>query len=47
MPSAAAENLPVARAAADHILCLPIFESLDSVDVSRITGLVRHLAKLA
>jgi dTDP-4-amino-4,6-dideoxygalactose transaminase len=44
MPSAAAENLPVARAAADHILCLPIFEDFTTVYLDRVICLMWELA---
>jgi len=43
MPSAAAENLPVARAAADRILCLPIYEQLGVADLARTVALLESL----
>ena len=44
LPSAVAENLPVARAAADRILCLPIYDGLEANELDRICDLVRELA---
>lgn len=40
LPSASAENLPVATQAANQILCLPIYPALSDVDVARIIGIV-------
>jgi len=40
LPSAVAENLPVARLAAEQILCLPIFEGLTSDEVDRVKSLL-------
>lgn len=40
-PSANPDNLPVARALADQVLCLPIYPDLDDLSVERILGLIR------
>jgi dTDP-4-amino-4,6-dideoxygalactose transaminase len=40
MPSAQRENLPVALAAAQRVLCLPIYPALQSSDIGRITQLI-------
>lgn len=45
LPSAAVENLPVAREAARRILCLPIYDGLDGAAVDRITDLMRGLSR--
>ena len=37
-------KLPVARAASDQVLCLPIYPALEDADVDRIAGLVRDAA---
>ncbi|MCP5354400.1 MAG: DegT/DnrJ/EryC1/StrS family aminotransferase [Rhodobacteraceae bacterium] len=42
LPSAAPSMLPVARRAANQVLCLPIFPDLDPVDQERIIGIVRQ-----
>ncbi len=44
LPSADASRLPVARAAADQVLCLPIYPALHDADVVRIAELVRASA---
>ena len=44
LPSADPARLPVARAAADQVLCLPIYPALQDADVERIAGLVRESA---
>lgn len=44
LPSADASRLPVARAAADQVLCLPIYPALADADVERIAALVRDAA---
>ncbi len=44
LPSADATSLPVARAAADQVLCLPIFPSLEDVDIDQIASIVRECA---
>jgi dTDP-4-amino-4,6-dideoxygalactose transaminase len=44
LQSADADKLPVARAAADQVLCLPIYPSLAAADVERIAGLIRSAA---
>ena len=41
MPSAKRENLPVAGAAAQQVLCLPIHPGLDDREVERIAWIVR------
>ena len=41
LPSAAAENLPVATEAADQILCLPIYGDLTAADQERIVKAIR------
>ena len=41
LPSAQRSHLPVAARAADHVLCLPIYPTLDLVDQHRIIALVR------
>lgn len=44
LPSAHHDNLPVARAAADRILCLPIFDGLEAEQQQVICELMRSLA---
>jgi dTDP-4-amino-4,6-dideoxygalactose transaminase len=41
MPSARRANLPVAVAAADQIICLPIYPALEHADQQRIVDLIR------
>lgn len=41
MPSAQAENLRQANAAANKVLCLPIYSTLSLADVTRIVNIVR------
>jgi dTDP-4-amino-4,6-dideoxygalactose transaminase len=41
LPSAAPSNLPVARAAAEQVLCLPIYPALTEAQVDRIVDLIR------
>lgn len=41
LPSAAAANLPVARRAAEQILCLPIYPDLSVEDQQRVIDIVR------
>jgi dTDP-4-amino-4,6-dideoxygalactose transaminase len=41
IPSAAAENLPMAAAAARQVLCLPIYPGLETQDIERIVNLIR------
>lgn len=41
MPSAQRDNLPVAGAIAQQVLCLPIHPSLEDREVERIAGIVR------
>jgi dTDP-4-amino-4,6-dideoxygalactose transaminase len=40
LPSAQRENLPVAAAAAEQVLCLPIYPSLSTADVERISEFI-------
>jgi dTDP-4-amino-4,6-dideoxygalactose transaminase len=40
LPSATHDNLPVAAAAAQKVLCLPIYPALDAADVQRIIRLI-------
>ena len=40
LPSADPGGLPIARSAADRVLCLPIYPDLDSSDVERIVQIV-------
>lgn len=44
LPSAAPANLPVARQAANQVLCLPIFPALDAAALDRIVDIVRRAA---
>jgi dTDP-4-amino-4,6-dideoxygalactose transaminase len=41
LPSAAHENLPVARKIAEQVLCLPIYPDLPLNQVDRIVDLLR------
>lgn len=41
LPSARPTNLPIARAMADQVLCLPIYPDLDDASVARILDLLR------
>jgi dTDP-4-amino-4,6-dideoxygalactose transaminase len=41
MPSAQRSNLPVAAAAADRVLCLPIYPALQAEDQQRVIDIVR------
>ena len=41
LPSASRSNLPTAAVAAERILCLPIFPTLDHASVTTIAGLIR------
>ncbi|MDQ2184182.1 DegT/DnrJ/EryC1/StrS family aminotransferase [Alcaligenaceae bacterium A4P071] len=40
MPSAAAENLPVARSISQRVICLPIYPALEDEDVQRTIALI-------
>jgi dTDP-4-amino-4,6-dideoxygalactose transaminase len=42
LPSAAPENLPVARAAAEQVLCLPIYAQLAQSDQDRILSIIER-----
>ena len=42
MPSAAHANLPVARKAAEQVICLPIYPALENDQVRRIAALIRN-----
>jgi dTDP-4-amino-4,6-dideoxygalactose transaminase len=44
LPSADPAKLPVARAAASQVLCLPIYPALADADVERVADVVRHAA---
>jgi len=44
LPSAQRENIPVAHAAADRILCLPIYPDLDSACLQHIIDAIRSVA---
>lgn len=44
--SAGEENLPVARDAAERVLCLPIYSGLDAETVSRVAGIIRKGQRL-
>ena len=44
LPSAQAENLPVAKHAAEQILCLPIYDGLAPDQVDLITATMRDLS---
>ena len=44
LPSADSARMPVARAAADQVLCLPIYPALQDADVERVAGLIREAA---
>jgi dTDP-4-amino-4,6-dideoxygalactose transaminase len=41
LPSAAGSNLPSARKAADHVLCLPIYPDLEAAAIARIVAVIR------
>lgn len=41
LPSAHRENLPVAHEVARHVLCLPIYPGLESVDQKRVIDVIR------
>ncbi len=45
LPSAAAHNLPVAAAAAEQVLCLPIYPTLAAADVARIVSIIAGAAR--
>jgi dTDP-4-amino-4,6-dideoxygalactose transaminase len=45
LPSASRSNLPTAAVAAERILCLPIFPTLDHASVTTIAGLIRANAE--
>ena len=42
LPSAARNNLPVAAAAADRVLCLPIYPDLSEIDQTRIINAIAN-----
>ena len=44
LPSADSSKMPVARAASDQVLCLPIYPALQDADVERVAALVRGSA---
>lgn len=41
MPSAHRENLPVAMAAAQKVLCLPIYPALTDADIARVISIIK------
>jgi dTDP-4-amino-4,6-dideoxygalactose transaminase len=41
LPSAAAQNLPVAKATSSKVICLPIYPALSDEDVARVAAIVR------
>lgn len=43
VPSAQSSLLPVARAAAEHVLCLPMYPDLDPEDQLRIVDMIRDI----
>ena len=43
LPSAAPSNLPIARKAADQVLCLPIYPALKSVDQQRVIEIIQEI----
>lgn len=45
LPSASAANLPVAKAAADRILCLPQHPNLSADDLARVVGVIRQVGQ--
>ena len=44
LPSAAGENVPVARSVAESVICLPIYPDLALDDVTRISEMIRQQA---
>jgi dTDP-4-amino-4,6-dideoxygalactose transaminase len=42
MPSARSDNLPVASAAAQKVICLPIYPTLAPEDIQRIVGIIEE-----
>jgi dTDP-4-amino-4,6-dideoxygalactose transaminase len=44
LPSSDSARMPVARAASDQVLCLPIYPALSDADVDRVADLVREPA---
>jgi dTDP-4-amino-4,6-dideoxygalactose transaminase len=42
LPSAAQANLPIARRAAEQIICLPIYPNLSASDVDRVIDAIQH-----
>lgn len=42
MPSAERKNLPIAQAAADQVVCLPIYPALSSADQQRIIDIIKE-----
>ena len=43
LPSAVPENLPVAEAAAQKVICLPLYPAMEEADVERVCGVVRQV----
>ena len=44
LPSAAADNLPVAKQAADQVICLPIYPDLQAEQLAQIVAVIRDTA---
>lgn len=42
LPSSAQSNLPIARKAADQVLCLPIYPALENESIERIISIVKE-----
>jgi dTDP-4-amino-4,6-dideoxygalactose transaminase len=47
LPSAASENLPVAKRISDQILCLPIYSVLGESDVARIMKIITERGRIS
>jgi dTDP-4-amino-4,6-dideoxygalactose transaminase len=43
LPSAARSSLPIAAAAADRVICLPIYPDLDQDAIDRVTAVIAHV----
>jgi len=41
LPSAVQSNLPIAKVAADHVLCLPIYPALENESIARIISIIK------
>jgi dTDP-4-amino-4,6-dideoxygalactose transaminase len=42
LPSAAQSNLPIAKKAADQVLCLPIYPALEDESVAKIVSIIAY-----